>query len=319
MAVTKRLRYEVLRRDNYTCRYCGGTAPDVKLTVDHVVPQALGGSDDPTNLVTACESCNNGKTSVPADAPVVASVSEDALRWATAMKKAAEIAHGDHQARLAYRNVFHEAWSEWSYGPEHAKKPVHLPDGWPDSLDMLREAGLPDWELSEAVRAAMAAKKVTPENTFRYFCGVCWKKVRNLQETAQAMVRVGGPSSEEQEEAKGPLEHAGIMHQAAWDMLLTLYPDGFATSMPLNDLECLEFGDEITNALQMIAEVMRCFDGVPELEQRFRRGRSWNDAAEAVEKAFQIMLSEQPHLISVDGKSEGLPIDEIREVLDGDA
>ncbi|MGC7224589.1 HNH endonuclease, partial [Mycobacteroides abscessus subsp. massiliense] len=44
MAVTKRLRYEVLRRDNYSCRYCGRSAPEVKLTVDHVVPVALGGS-----------------------------------------------------------------------------------------------------------------------------------------------------------------------------------------------------------------------------------------------------------------------------------
>lgn len=35
MPVSKRLRYEVLRRDSHTCRYCGGAAPDVKLTVDH--------------------------------------------------------------------------------------------------------------------------------------------------------------------------------------------------------------------------------------------------------------------------------------------
>lgn len=58
MAVSKRLRYEILRRDNHTCRYCGATAPDVKLTVDHVVPVALGGSDVPTNLVAACDACN---------------------------------------------------------------------------------------------------------------------------------------------------------------------------------------------------------------------------------------------------------------------
>ena len=38
MAVTKRTRYEVLRRDGHACRYCGQMAPDVKLAVDHVVP-----------------------------------------------------------------------------------------------------------------------------------------------------------------------------------------------------------------------------------------------------------------------------------------
>lgn len=41
MSVSKRLRFEVLRRDNHTCRYCGSSAPEVKLTIDHVVPVAL--------------------------------------------------------------------------------------------------------------------------------------------------------------------------------------------------------------------------------------------------------------------------------------
>ena len=57
MPVSKRLRYEILRRDNHACRYCGGTAPDVVITVDHVVPVALGGSDDAGNLVAACKDC----------------------------------------------------------------------------------------------------------------------------------------------------------------------------------------------------------------------------------------------------------------------
>lgn len=88
MAVSRRLRYEVLRRDNHTCRYCGASAPDVKLTVDHVVPVALGGSDEPDNLATACQPCNAGKTSSSPDAPLVADVEQDALRWAKAMEQA---------------------------------------------------------------------------------------------------------------------------------------------------------------------------------------------------------------------------------------
>ncbi|MFF0777048.1 HNH endonuclease [Streptomyces sp. NPDC003720] len=63
MAVSKRLRYEILRRDNHTCRYCGASAPDVPLRIDHVTPVALGGTDHPSNLVTSCEPCNNGKSS----------------------------------------------------------------------------------------------------------------------------------------------------------------------------------------------------------------------------------------------------------------
>ena len=48
-------RHQLLRRDNHACRYCGRSAPEVPLTVDAVVPEALGGSHkDPANLVAAC-------------------------------------------------------------------------------------------------------------------------------------------------------------------------------------------------------------------------------------------------------------------------
>ena len=54
--LTKR---EVLRRDNYTCQYCGKRVP--YLTIDHVVPRRLGGSHTWDNLVAACPSCNHRK------------------------------------------------------------------------------------------------------------------------------------------------------------------------------------------------------------------------------------------------------------------
>lgn len=85
MSVPKRLRYEILRRDNHACRYCGATAPDVPLTVDHVVPVALGGTDDPGNLVTACRPCNEGKASSSPDAPIVEDIDVRAAMWRNAM------------------------------------------------------------------------------------------------------------------------------------------------------------------------------------------------------------------------------------------
>jgi 5-methylcytosine-specific restriction endonuclease McrA len=72
MAVSKALRFQVLRRDGHACRYCGRTPPEVKLHVDHVVAVALGGADTPDNLVTACSECNGGKSAIPADAAMVA-------------------------------------------------------------------------------------------------------------------------------------------------------------------------------------------------------------------------------------------------------
>lgn len=61
MSVTRSQRFEILARDNFTCRYCGRRAPHVQLHVDHVHPVSRGGTDDPLNLVAACVDCNMGK------------------------------------------------------------------------------------------------------------------------------------------------------------------------------------------------------------------------------------------------------------------
>jgi 5-methylcytosine-specific restriction endonuclease McrA len=54
--LTKR---EILRRDDYTCQYCGVHTP--YLTIDHIIPRRLGGHHDWDNLVAACPPCNHRK------------------------------------------------------------------------------------------------------------------------------------------------------------------------------------------------------------------------------------------------------------------
>ncbi len=61
-AISKRSRFEVFKRDSFKCQYCGKSAPDVLLQVDHIHPVAKGGAGDITNLITACEDCNAGKS-----------------------------------------------------------------------------------------------------------------------------------------------------------------------------------------------------------------------------------------------------------------
>lgn len=61
VAISKKLRFEVFKRDLFTCKYCGSKAPDVVLEVDHVVPVASGGKNNTLNLVTSCFDCNRGK------------------------------------------------------------------------------------------------------------------------------------------------------------------------------------------------------------------------------------------------------------------
>jgi hypothetical protein len=59
--LSKKIRFEVFKRDKFTCQYCGAKAPDVVLNVDHITPVAKGGTNEIMNLITSCFSCNNGK------------------------------------------------------------------------------------------------------------------------------------------------------------------------------------------------------------------------------------------------------------------
>ena len=57
-------RLAIYLRDGFACAYCGAILEngDTLLTIDHVVAQDLGGTNDEKNLVTACKSCNSSKS-----------------------------------------------------------------------------------------------------------------------------------------------------------------------------------------------------------------------------------------------------------------
>jgi hypothetical protein len=60
-ALSKKTRFEVFKRDNFTCQYCGAKPDESLLVVDHMHPVKLGGTNDMINLITSCQPCNQGK------------------------------------------------------------------------------------------------------------------------------------------------------------------------------------------------------------------------------------------------------------------
>ena len=63
-APSDRLRFRVMRRDNFKCQYCGvspATHTGLELHLDHRVPFSKEGKTDFGNLVTSCSKCNLGK------------------------------------------------------------------------------------------------------------------------------------------------------------------------------------------------------------------------------------------------------------------
>jgi 5-methylcytosine-specific restriction endonuclease McrA len=68
VTIPRDMRFSILRRDGFRCRYCGAQPPRKELRVDHVVSIADGGArTDFDNLVTACNDCNAGKGGMSID------------------------------------------------------------------------------------------------------------------------------------------------------------------------------------------------------------------------------------------------------------
>ena len=107
MAVGKRLRFQIFRRDNFACRYCGLTAADgAVLEVDHINPRAEGGKDVPANLVTACEGCNSGKSDVPLHVVLIEDVPQADFRAAMAQRGGIEDDDPETTAATAWYSGF---------------------------------------------------------------------------------------------------------------------------------------------------------------------------------------------------------------------
>jgi hypothetical protein len=228
MAVTKRTRYEVLARDKNTCRYCGGKAPDVVLTIDHVTPTALGGTDDPSNLVAACKDCNAGKSSSSPDAATVAQVSEDAARWAAAMKLAAERLNTNKTSATEQMKPFFDAWYVWS----QAGWRYRLPADADSVLAQYLAAGMPPDALAEA--AQIALRKSGVDNYWHYFQGVAKNMLADLQRDAAAILAVDEEAADYECSVCRYRHHKGDC--------------GFRTGWRIGYLDCSVIGSDIKEA-----------------------------------------------------------------------
>ena len=169
--ISKKARFEVFKRDKFTCQYCGNFPPAVLLQVDHIHPVKLGGSNDMDNLITSCQPCNIGKTATPL------SVIPQSLA-----EKSAEVAEREEQIR-GYNEIMRdrrdriegEAW-------EVAED---LIPGSQAGIARAKMASIRNFTktlgLNECLEASEIARRKYPysdNKRFLYFCGICWNKIK---------------------------------------------------------------------------------------------------------------------------------------------
>lgn len=178
--ISKRLRFRVFDRDNFTCRYCGKSPPSVKLVVDHVIPIAEGGTNDDDNLIASCEECNQGKgpkrlqTAGPAAEHDSAKMAQEWIE----QKDMAQLAADAARARLAVRqevvNYFCELTGLNGMGRRYVSTIVNL--CYEFSFDEVME-----WMDSAMRNIDLAATSIMYEHVFiKYVCG-CARHRRSVR------------------------------------------------------------------------------------------------------------------------------------------
>jgi hypothetical protein len=171
-AISKKMRFEIFKRDNFTCQYCSAKPPNIPLEIDHILPVSKGGDNSKDNLITSCFDCNRGKSSNELNTVIptliektekIKLAQKQYLQYKSLQKKQAKIIN---QEISEIENIFKEVFSEYSFQPNFILQ-VKV---------FIENIGF--YEVKEAMEIA-CLKISDPNNALKYFCGIYWNKYRN--------------------------------------------------------------------------------------------------------------------------------------------
>lgn len=171
-SLSKKLRFDVFKRDEFQCVYCGAHPPSVVLQIDHIHPVAEGGSNEIDNLITSCQPCNLGKgAKLLSNVPI------------SLKEKASLIAEQEQQLK-GYYEVIKEREDRlenemWMIADIiETDSPVNgMKNDWLRSIKrFLTHLGF--YDVKDAAEIARSKFKYGGKKTFLYFCGICHNRIR---------------------------------------------------------------------------------------------------------------------------------------------
>ena len=174
MSISKKLRFDVFKRDLFACQYCGNSPPAVVLEVDHIVPVSSGGDGVINNLITSCFDCNRGKgarelTTITRPLLEISGELKEKEAQLKAHKKLLEKIKSRENAEIfEIESVFQK------YFPDHTFK-----DRFKESIRCCFLPRLPHPQLTGNMHKACAMRSENPDYAIKYFCGICWGQIKN--------------------------------------------------------------------------------------------------------------------------------------------
>lgn len=170
--ISKKRRFDIFKRDSFTCQYCGSAPPKVILHVDHIRPVKDGGDNSTDNLITSCSLCNLGK-----GAASLKAIPQSLKDKASYIKEQeAQILGYSKIIEDRKRRIDAEVWNVIGVmGQEYLDNGIRR-DWYQSTKQFIERIGY--HETLEAIEIAMAKHPSGTRRTFLYFCGICWNKIR---------------------------------------------------------------------------------------------------------------------------------------------
>jgi hypothetical protein len=178
--ISKKLRFEIFKRDDFKCIYCGKGTPDVTLEIDHILPVSKGGTNDINNLVTACFDCNRGKTNIELKTVT------NSMQLNMEILKEREKQYKEYQKILKkFNDILLQQYTEInnlysSYNPSYTLKEEFLNKSVKMFINAIGFTVV--YDAMERSCTKFASKYNGADNTIKYFCGICWRKIKELDE-----------------------------------------------------------------------------------------------------------------------------------------
>jgi hypothetical protein len=186
-SLSKKMRFEVFKRDSFKCQYCGKPSPDVVLQVDHIKPVTEGGTNDITNLITSCIDCNQGKGATLLDDQSVLEKQRKQLEELNERRLQLEMMMQWREGLIHIQedkvNIIKERWSDRTgYTPnEHGEKEIKK---WLRKFDLNLILDSLEISADQYLETGKNGdyKPQSVEKAFNYIPRICANKKREEEE-----------------------------------------------------------------------------------------------------------------------------------------